>query len=103
VGLPDLGALGKPVLTIEWVRFPDGARNERFVEELAAAGVPKSAPALFLCRSGVRSVAAAEAAAAAGWTAAQNILEGFEGNPDDAGHRGTTGGWKVAGLPWRQP
>jgi rhodanese-related sulfurtransferase len=102
VGTPDLSALGKPVLQVEWVRFPDGARNERFVDELAAAGVPKEAPVLFLCRSGVRSIAAAEAATAAGWTAAQNVLEGFEGNPDTAGHRGTTGGWKVAGLPWRQ-
>jgi rhodanese-related sulfurtransferase len=102
VGTPDLAALGKPVLQIEWVRFPDGARNEGFVEELAAAGVPKTAPVLFLCRSGVRSVAAAEAAAAAGWTGAHNVLEGFEGNPDGSGHRGTTGGWKVAGLPWRQ-
>jgi rhodanese-related sulfurtransferase len=102
VGLPDLGALGKPVLQIEWVRFPGGVRNDGFVDELAAAGVPKDAPVLFLCRSGVRSIAAAEAATAAGWTAAQNVLEGFEGNPDGAGHRGTTGGWKVAGLPWKQ-
>ncbi|HEY6796479.1 MAG TPA: rhodanese-like domain-containing protein [Kineosporiaceae bacterium] len=102
VGGPDLNGLGKPVLQIEWVRFPDGARNEGFVAQLEATGVPKDAPVLFLCRSGVRSVAAAEAATAAGWTAAQNVLEGFEGNPDGAGHRGTTGGWKVAGLPWRQ-
>ena len=102
VGGPDLAALGKPVLQIEWVGFPGGARNEGFVDELAAAGVAKDAPVLFLCRSGVRSVAAAGAATAAGWTAARNILEGFEGNPDGAGHRGTQGGWKVAGLPWRQ-
>lgn len=101
VGGPDLGALGKPVLQIEWIGFPGGVRNEQFLAELAA-GVAKDAPVLFLCRSGVRSVAAAEAAARAGWTAAHNVLEGFEGNPDGAGHRGTTGGWKVAGLPWRQ-
>lgn len=103
VGGPDLSALGKPVLQIEWVRFPGGVRNEQFLDELAASGVPKEAPVIFLCRSGVRSVAAAEAATAAGWTGAHNILEGFEGNPDPVGHRGTTGGWKVAGLPWRQP
>jgi len=103
VGGPDLSALGRPVLQIEWVRFPGGARNEGFLEELAAAGVGKAAPVLFLCRSGVRSIAAAEAATAAGWTDARNVLQGFEGNPDGAGHRGTTGGWKAAGLPWKQP
>jgi rhodanese-related sulfurtransferase len=102
VGGPDLRAVGRPVVQIEWSRFPDGARNGAFVDELTAAGVAKDAPVLFLCRSGVRSVAAAEAATAAGWTGAYNILQGFEGNPDDAGHRGTSGGWKVAGLPWRQ-
>lgn len=102
VGGPDLSTLGKPVLQIEWVGFPGGTRNEGFVDALAAAGVAKGAPVLFLCRSGVRSMAAAEAATAAGWTGAYNMLEGFEGNPDGDGHRGTTGGWKVAGLPWRQ-
>jgi rhodanese-related sulfurtransferase len=102
VGGPDLSTLGKPVLQVEWVSFPDGTRNEGFLDELAAAGVPTEAPVLFLCRSGVRSVAAAEAATAAGYARAYNILQGFEGNPDGDGHRGTTSGWKVAGLPWRQ-
>jgi rhodanese-related sulfurtransferase len=77
-------------------------RNDGFLDELAAAGVAKDAPVLFLCRSGVRSVAAAEAATAVGYTRAYNILQGFEGNPDGAGHRGAGSGWKVAGLPWRQ-
>jgi rhodanese-related sulfurtransferase len=102
VGGPDLSGLGKQVVQIEWVRFPDGAPNAAFLAQLEAAGVSRAAPVLFLCRSGVRSVAAAQAATAAGWTAAHNVLEGFEGAPDAAGHRGTTGGWKVAGLPWRQ-
>lgn len=102
VGGPDLSTLGKPVVQIEWVSFPLGARNEAFLDELSAAGVSPEAPVLFLCRSGVRSVAAAEAATAAGYARAYNILQGFEGNPDGAGHRGTSSGWKVAGLPWRQ-
>ena len=33
---------------------------------------------------------------------AYNILEGFEGDPDDQAHRGTQGGWRVRGLPWQQ-
>ena len=102
VGGPDLGALANRVLQIEWVTFPGGARNEGFLDELAAAGVAKDAPVIFLCRSGVRSVAAAEAATAAGLGPAYNVLEGFEGPPDGAGHRGVAGGWRAAGLPWRQ-
>jgi hypothetical protein len=31
-----------------------------------------------------------------------NVLEGFEGELDDAGRRGTLGGWRKAGLPWLQ-
>ena len=101
VGLPDLTGLGKQVLRVEWVRYPDGSRNDAFLDELAAAGVDPGRPVLFLCRSGVRSVAAAEAASAAGYAAAYNISEGFEGPLDAGGHRGVRG-WKAAGLPWRQ-
>ena len=56
---------------------------------------------MFLCRSGVRSHAAAEAATREGWTA-YNILEGFEGDKDAAQHRNSVGGWRKAGLPWTQ-
>ena len=60
------------------------------------------APVLFLCRSGRPLGRAARAATAAGYTRAFNILEGFEGDKDAAGHRGTLGGWRKAGLPWVQ-
>ena len=33
---------------------------------------------------------------------AYNILEGFEGDPDENAHRGHKGGWRMRGLPWRQ-
>ena len=101
VGLPDLSAIGKRVLPLEWQRFPDGALNERFVEELREAGVDEGAPIYFLCRSGVRSAAAAEAATAAGLGPAYNVSDGFEGPLGHDGHRNVTG-WKAAGLPWRQ-
>ena len=61
----------------------------------------RQAPVYFICRSGVRSVAAAEAATAAGWPQSHNVLEGFEG-PHDAQHHRAVSGWKVAGLPWVQ-
>jgi rhodanese-related sulfurtransferase len=101
VGLPDLRALGKRVICVEWERFPDGAVNGDFVEQLQDAGVPDGAPIYFVCRSGVRSVAAAKAASAAGLEPAYNVLEGFEGPHDEHGHRAVSG-WKNAGLPWRQ-
>ena len=87
---------------IEWNTYPDGERNAQFVDELRRAVGETDAPVLFLCRSGHRSDSAARAATAAGYTRAFNVLEGFEGNKDAAGHRGTLGGWRKAGLPWVQ-
>jgi len=101
VGLPDLSALGKRVVCVEWQRFSDGAVNGDFVEQLQDAGLPDGAPIYFICRSGVRSVAAAEAATRAGLEPSYNVLEGFEGPHDEHGHRAVAG-WKNSGLPWRQ-
>ena len=101
VGVPDLSDIGRDVVTLEWITFPDGAPNPDFLTQLGQVAT-KDQPVVFLCRSGVRSVAAAEAATAAGWNEAYNILEGFEGPPDGERNRGRTSGWKVAGLPWRQ-
>ena len=101
VGVPDVSGLGKRTVFVEWVDFPHGRLNERFVDQLRAAGVADQTPVLFLCRSGHRSIGAAEAATAAGIGQAYNILEGFEGALDADGHRGGAG-WRADGLPWRQ-
>ena len=101
VGLPDLSGIGKRVVCVEWQRFPDGAVNGDFVDQLQDVGLPDGAPIYFLCRSGVRSVAAAEAATAAGLGPAYNVLDGFEGPHDDQGHR-SVAGWKNSDIPWRQ-
>jgi rhodanese-related sulfurtransferase len=77
------------------------AANTRFLEELTAK-VPQDAIAMFLCRSGGRSHDTAAVAARTGYVAAFNILEGFEGDRDGAGHRNTVSGWRAAGLPWVQ-
>ena len=87
--------------TIEWNTYPEGERNPDFLKQLAGA-VKKDEPVMFLCRSGARSHHAAIAATQAGWQEAYNILEGFEGDKDAAGHRNTVGGWRKAGLPWIQ-
>ncbi len=86
---------------VEWRAFGAQHPNPRFVEDLAAV-VPRDVPVLLLCRSGVRSQSAARVATDAGWTAAINVLEGFEGELDDAQRRGRLGGWRAAGLPWVQ-
>ena len=104
VGMPDLTGVGRDVFMVEWQTFPDGAVNPpRFVQALGQVADGEETPLLFLCRSGVRSVAAARAATEAGYTQAFNVTEGFEGGVDGDGHRGTTAGWKARGLPWRQP
>jgi hypothetical protein len=76
------------------------AMNPDFDAQLRAA-VPAGQSAVLLCRSGVRSIAAAKRATELGLTA-YNILEGFEGDPDDNGQRGKKGGWRFRGLPWRR-
>lgn len=98
VGVPDVQRL----LTVEWQTFPSGAVNPDFVSQVERAGVPKDAEVFTICRSGVRSISAAQALTAAGFEAVYNVLEGFEGDKDSAGHRGTVGGWRYHGLPWTQ-
>ena len=57
---------------------------------------------LSLCRSGQRSMAAAELLEGAGFTRVYNIIEGFEGDRDGNNHRNTINGWRVRQLPWEQ-
>lgn len=84
---------------IEWSHWPQGTPNPDFVTQ-ASEGLSPDQPVLMLCRSGGRSVAAANALTAAGFSEVYNISEGFEGDVDGHGHR--SGGWRGAGLPWQQ-
>jgi rhodanese-related sulfurtransferase len=86
---------------IELLSYPGNRPNAGFVNELQSK-VDPATPVLFICRSGGRSHNAAIIAAQAGYAAAYNVLEGFEGDRDAQGHRNTTGGWRAAGLPWTQ-
>jgi sulfur dioxygenase len=85
---------------LPWKQWPGMAVNTGFDEGIKAA-VPPGKKALLFCRSGVRSMAAARRATELG-IEAYNILEGFEGDPDENAHRGKRGGWRFHGLPWRQ-
>jgi glyoxylase-like metal-dependent hydrolase (beta-lactamase superfamily II)/rhodanese-related sulfurtransferase len=86
-------------VAVAWKQWPGMAMNPHFDAELKAAAGDKKV--LLLCRSGVRSVAAAKRATELGLQA-YNILEGFEGDPDGHAQRGNKGGWRRAGMPWRQ-
>ncbi len=100
VGLP--APEGSDPVLIPWQIFPTMHVNTEFVDQLTQAGLTPAHHIYFLCRSGVRSLAAAQAAQAAGFPHAYNIADGFEGPPDGEGHRGQLAGWKAEGLPWRQ-
>ncbi|MET3107569.1 rhodanese-related sulfurtransferase [Oxalobacteraceae bacterium GrIS 2.11] len=84
---------------VQWNLYPTKS-NPDFLNELALA-VDQDAVLLFLCRSGVRSKAAAQLATEHGYANCYDILEGFEGDKDADGHRKTVNGWCHAGLPWR--
>jgi rhodanese-related sulfurtransferase len=102
VGVPDLAQAGQQVVLIPWQVYPAMQVNGAFVEHLKEAGLTPEDHVYFLCRTGGRSMAAAQAAQAAGFPTVFNVADGFEGPPDAEGHRGTVSGWKAEALPWRQ-
>ncbi|WP_370283714.1 rhodanese-like domain-containing protein [Ramlibacter sp. WS9] len=87
-------------VSLAWKQWPGMVPNPSFDKGLKEA-VPPGKKALLLCRSGVRSIAAARRATELG-IEAYNVLEGFEGDPDENAQRGKRGGWRMLGLPWRQ-
>jgi rhodanese-related sulfurtransferase len=97
--------VGRPAIpeaqhgAVQWSLYPGGAPNPDFAAQLQQAAA-KDDVLLFLCRSGVRSRHAARAATELGYPNAFDILEGFEGDRDQDGHRKTLSGWCKAGLPW---
>lgn len=99
VGGPDLSELGKEVIQVEWLTFPTNQPNTNFLAELTAQVQPDQ-PVYLLCRSGVRSKAAAALLAQHGYTT-YNIATGFEGPLNSDSHR-LVSGWKADGLPWVQ-
>ncbi|MDM5148131.1 rhodanese-like domain-containing protein [Candidatus Persebacteraceae bacterium Df01] len=101
--IPEMTYVGRVpnAVAIQWQFFPDMTVNEAFLDELKKIA-DVNQPVMFLCRSGVRSHYAATVATEAGYCAAFNILEGFEGELDTNGHRGKINGWRCRRLPWVQ-
>lgn len=86
---------------VPWMCGLSMIRNPSFINEIEKS-FPREKTIILLCRSGQRSVGAAEAMTRAGYTAAYNLDEGFEGALDENRQRGTTNGWRQRGLPWIQ-
>lgn len=108
VGYPDLDDFDKKVIRIEWLAFPEMSVNPEFAGELFSRFGDRFPDRIFfICRSGVRSLDAAEYVTdvlgeIGRETLCINVAEGFEGDLDEGKHRGNLNGWKKSGLPWRQ-
>lgn len=88
---------------IAWYEYPEMEIDEaRFVERVRREAASPHRPVVLICRSGQRSLEAARALEAAGFTEVVNVRHGFEGDRDERLHRGTLGGWRHDGLPWEQ-
>ncbi len=103
VGVPELATVGRKAILQSWQVYPQMTVDPDFAGKVKARlGGDTAAPVLFLCRSGARSRAAAQAMTAAGFARCYNVAGGFEGDKDSASHRGRLGGWKAENLPWVQ-
>jgi rhodanese-related sulfurtransferase len=102
VGVPDVSSLGKTIIFIPWVNFPTMDINSEFAQQMIQKDIQAADSLLFICRSGVRSKAAAIEMTVNGFENCFNIKDGFEGDLDVHRHRSCIAGWKNSGLPWVQ-
>jgi rhodanese-related sulfurtransferase len=97
----DGAALEGKVVNESWMKYGKGdvlVINPSFVSDMEELFPDKTTPIIMMCRSGVRSIAAALALEDAGYTTVYNMLQGFEGETDANGYR-TVNGWKKT-LPY---
>jgi rhodanese-related sulfurtransferase len=100
--------LSGKVVNIAWEKYVKKvlAENPSFITEVNEVfGDNPNVVILTLCRSGKRSVDAANALDAAGYTVNNgytiyNIKTGFEGAADPTTGYRTVNGWKINGLPY---
>jgi len=72
--------------------------NANFIQDIKSR-FKENDTLIFICRSGKRSLVAAELAKAENFTNVYNLKEGFEGEKDERGYR-TLNGWRKRGLPY---
>jgi len=93
VGKPDAESLNSKTFFISLLIGPDRKKNENFIKDFLQKKISKKDNILVICRSGVRSMAAAKLLQQEGYKNLVNISDGFEGNP------ATGEGWKKINLP----
>ena len=93
VGKPDAESLNSKTFFISLLLGPDRQKNENFIKDFLQKKISKKDNILVICRSGVRSMAAAKLLQQEGYKNLINISDGFEGNP------ATGDGWKKSNLP----
>ena len=102
--------VGHPInaIHVPWQEAPDWQVDPDFVNKVrntlseVTEDRPEGLPIFALCRSGARSMAAAQVLAEQGFANVTNVAEGFEGDKDADKHRGNINGWRFHGLPWEQ-
>lgn len=96
---------------IPWIDEPDWTVDPNFAQVVEKTfsnrfkGIddPKAEThAVLICRSGKRTLDAADVLLKAGFKQVYHVEEGFEGERDEHQHRSTLGGWRFHGLPWEQ-
>ena len=100
VGTPDLSAIGKRTLLVEWTNAAN-QKNPAFLEQIKGFASADT-PIILMCRIGGRSAAACQFLAENGFSNLTNMTEGYEGRTDENGHRNSYEGWRARNLPWRQ-
>lgn len=103
--------VGHPVgaIHVPWLDGPDWEPNPDFVKQIThsvtsvrSGAALERIPLLLICRSGKRSLEAANVLLNAGFEVIYNVCTGFEGVLDQHHHRSTLNGWRFDGLPWEQ-
>ncbi len=96
--------IGHPIgaIHIAWQEQFGAPVNPNFIVEVSKVVPDHNTPVLLLCRSGQRSLSAAKALEQIGYSTLINIVNGFEGDPDNNQQRGNISGWQFCGLPWEK-
>ena len=99
----------KGAVHVPWIDAPEWTVNPDFVANVRkallgriASNARGSMPILLICRSGNRSLDAAQTLVKQGMRDIFVVEGGFEGPLDDDHHRNTIAGWRFEGLPWEQ-
>ena len=102
VGVPDLTSNNKQTIFISWHLNPEMRINDNFGTEILHSKIKKDDIIFLICRSGRRSLEAAQYLNKLGYNNCYNVFDGFEGNKDLNNHRSKLNGWKYNKLPWKQ-